>query len=361
VFAEMVGTDDQYAFAFDWDRYMIHLEKGRARFENRAVGVYRMEVGMWTGLSDFERTLWGPRARLSHWRYFGYRHPEFFLSQAVAMSDRCLEIMRDAGTDPNTEIVVKQEHVADLRDVVEECRSHLASLTYDPAFFARNREGSARSAEAILSLAFDLIRPASVIDVGCGIGVWLAVASRLGARRVLGIDGPWVPRDALLIPAESFLEHDLETRVPRQRRFDLAVCVEVAEHLDPARGDSLVEDLCELADVVLFSAAIPGQGGDAHHNEQWPSYWRDRFARRKYALVDCFRPQLWDDDQVEWWYAQNTFLYVNADRLTADQRLQAAVAESPQMLLSVVHPRLFEKYSPPWAPPDPEPPHQGST
>jgi SAM-dependent methyltransferase len=242
----------------------------------------------------------------------------------------------------------------DVQRVAEERRSHLASLTYDRAYYARHREGSARSAEAILSLVFDLIRPASVIDVGCGIGAWLAAASRLGVRQVLGIDGPWVPRDALLIAAESFLEHDLETPLPRQRRFDLAACVEVAEHLDPSRGDSLVEDLCDLADVVLFSAAIPGQTGEGHHNEQWPPYWRDRFARRKYVLVDCLRPRLWDDEQVEYWYSQNTFLYVSADRLTVDRRLQAAVAEPSHMPLSVVHPRLFGGFSPPRTPPDPE-------
>ena len=220
------------------------------------------------------------------------------------------------------------------------------------SYYAWHQEPSTRSAEAVLPLVFDLLAPHSVVDVGCGTGTWLAVASRLGAREILGLDGGWVPSDALAISSESFIVHDLETPLPRDRHFDLAICVEVAEHLDAARADSFVEELCELADAVLFSAAIPGQGGGGHRNEQWPPYWRARFSRRRYEPVDCVRPRVWDDDRVAWWYVQSMFLYVGADRLAADQRLRA---EAGRMPLSVVHPRLFERHSPPLTPPDPDP------
>lgn len=199
----------------------------------------------------------------------------------------------------------------------------------------------------ILPLVFDLVRPMSVVDVGCGTGAWLAVASRLGATEVLGIDATWVPQNALLIPADCFIEHDLDAPVHLGRRFDLAICMEVAEHLEPARSDSLIADLCDLADVVLFSAAIPGQTGLGDRNEQWPLYWLARFLRQRYELVDCLRPRLWSDDRIEWWYVQNSFLYVSAERLMNDQRLQAGASEAGRMPLCVVHPRLFGASSPP--------------
>jgi SAM-dependent methyltransferase len=209
---------------------------------------------------------------------------------------------------------------------------------------------------AILSLVFNLVRPASVVDVGCSIGQWLAVASEFGATDVLGIDGDWVPTRARLIPSECFLEHDLEGPLRLDRRFDLAICLEVAEHVSPARADPLIQELCDLADVVLFSAAVPGSRGEGHLNEQWPTYWQARFGQRRYQLVDCLRARLWEDDEILWWY-MNSFLYVNADRLTADERLRAAAAKPSPMPLCVVHPRQFEAFSPPQAPADPEPSH----
>jgi glycosyltransferase involved in cell wall biosynthesis len=133
VFAEMLGTDEEYSFLDDWTRYAIHLEKGKAHFENRVVGVYRITGdGMWTGLNEFEQDLWEARRKLDHWRYFGYRHPEFFLTWALNRSERCLEVMRDVVSGTSTEIVIKPEQVASLRRVVEECRSHLASLVESP-------------------------------------------------------------------------------------------------------------------------------------------------------------------------------------------------------------------------------------
>jgi hypothetical protein len=115
-----------------------------------------------------------------------------------------------------------------------------------------------------------------------------------------------------------------------------------------------VEDLCGLADVVLFSAAIPGQTGELHRNEQWPPYWRALFARQCYELVDCLRTRLWNASRVECWYAQNTFLYVSTERLKDDPRMREAAAEAGRMPLCVVHPRLFGMFSSPRTPPNPQ-------
>jgi hypothetical protein len=114
----------------------------------------------------------------------------------------------------------------------------------------------------------------------------------------------------------------------------------VAEHLPEASAASFIESLTRLAPVVLFSAAIPKQMGEHHVNEQWPSWWIERFSRVGYTAVDVIRPRIWEDDQVEWWYAQNTLLMVRGDVLAASASLQRACAAAvgPPDL---VHPRAY--------------------
>jgi len=226
---------------------------------------------------------------------------------------------------------------------------------YGSWFYASQRDGSVRSAERVLPLVFDLVRPSSVVDLGCGTGAWLAAARGLGAGNILGIDGDWVPAESLLIPPGCFQGRDIAQPLGLEQRFDLAICLEVAEHLDPSSADGLIENLCALADVVLFSAAIPGQGGNGHINEQWPPYWRRRFGWYGFELVDCLRSRLWTDEAIEPWYAQNALLYASSRRLAADARIRLAAAETGAMPLCAVHPQLFHWSSAPSVPPDPEP------
>ena len=107
--------------------------------------------------------------------------------------------------------------------------------------------------------------------------------------------------------------------------------------------------------VVLFSAAIPGQGGEAakgHRNEQWPPSWRSRFARRWFEVVDCLRPHARSDTRIDPWYIQNPFPYVQAGRLKADRRRRRAGRVGENMPLCVMHPRMFEMFSWPDTPPN---------
>lgn len=91
------------------------------------------------------------------------------------------------------------------------------------------------------------------------------------------------------------------------------LCLETAEHLPPERADSFVEDLVKLAPVVVFSAAIPGQGGTDHLNEQWPEYWAQRFRKLSYVVVDTLRMRFWSNEAMSAMYAQNSILYVRKD------------------------------------------------
>ena len=207
---------------------------------------------------------------------------------------------------------------------------------YDARFFERLDDRVRASAEAILPVVLGAVRPTSAVDVGCGIGTWLRVLRLMGVEDVVGVDGPHVDRRILQIPPDRFLSRDLEQRLDIGRSFDLAICLEVAEHLSPTVADQFVAELVALAPITLFSAAVPSQGGRQHVNEQWQSWWADKFAGHGRVAVDLVRPAVWDDDRVLPWYAQNCLIFVDGEA-AASAGLKSACRP-----LDVIHPRLWE-------------------
>lgn len=191
---------------------------------------------------------------------------------------------------------------------------------YDARFFDWVNLTATRSARAVLPAMQACATVRSVVDVGCGQGAWLAVWAECGVDDVLGLDGAYVDINRLLIAPKFFAAADLAGGFGAPRRFDLAQSLEVAEHLPPGAGPAFVAGLCALSDVVLFSAAQPGQGGEAHLNERAPSYWAKQFETHGYAAYDALRPKLAADRSVAPWYRFNTVLYANE---TGTARLSA--------------------------------------
>jgi len=221
----------------------------------------------------------------------------------------------------------------------EQALAESPAFQYSTYFFQERASGAERSAAIILPFVWRYMTPKSAVDVGCGIGNWLNVCRRMGIERVLGIDGDYVNPDELQIPRERFIPADLTQPVRCEERFDLAICLEVAEHLPESSAAILVDSLVRLADVILFSAAIPGQTGTNHINEQWPEYWAEAFSRHSYSAVDCLRDAVWNNQFVEPWYAQNAMLFVKDARLRRDTRFRnARVVAVPQRR---VHPKTF--------------------
>jgi hypothetical protein len=177
--------------------------------------------------------------------------------------------------------------------------------------------------------------------VGCGDGTWLAEFRKHGILDILGLDGHYVDSRSLKIPTSQFVPLDLSSPFRFPRAFDLAISLEVAEHLPVASAAKFIESLTELAPAILFSAAIPFQGGSSHLNEQWPEYWASLFSRHGYLLTDCIRPSIWDNDNVEWWYRQNCFLYATDSLVKGHGALYTEYRKTNYHQLRLVHPRQY--------------------
>lgn len=208
---------------------------------------------------------------------------------------------------------------------------------YSQRYYEGLKEDSSASARAVVPLLLKLFPAKTVIDVGCGSGTWAKAYLDAGCD-VRGIDGHVVQPGQLLIPVERFERRNLNETLSLDRRFDLVNCLEVAEHLNPERGPGFAADLCRLGDVVIFSAAVPGQGGTHHVNEQWPSYWIPHFQAAGFVPLDCVRWQIWNDDRVAWWYVQNLFAFVREARCADFPAARAAVRP---WATDIVHPRAY--------------------
>jgi SAM-dependent methyltransferase len=195
------------------------------------------------------------------------------------------------------------------------------------------------SADFILSQLFHHYAPKSVLDVGCGIGTWLAVAQSKGVTDLLGIEGKWLDRNLARVPEKLIVDLDLEQPFDLGRRFDLVISLEVAEHLSAAAAAGFVESLVGHADVILFSAAIPFQGGHHHVNEQFLDYWSRLFESRGYRPVDCLRCHLWSNPAILWWLRQNTVIFAK-EALTRGEGPFAGLVEG-RGPLSIVHPDVY--------------------
>ncbi|MGB3511111.1 MAG: Wzt carbohydrate-binding domain-containing protein [Microcoleaceae cyanobacterium] len=237
--------------------------------------------------------------------------------------------------------------------------------SYGKDFFENLQPGSRQSAQVIVPLIMELIKPhsirplwklrfknfltgvsgefseISIVDVGCGDGTWLSVFKDYGFKKCLGIDGDYVTPDLLQISPSEFLSKDLTLPLEINQKFDLVLSLEVAEHLPFECADTFVESLVNLGKIIVFSAAIPGQGGEEHINEQWPNYWVDRFKRKEYLVIDCLRKKIWENDRVEPWYAQNILVFIKDDYLEKYPLLFREYQNTNSSHLAIIHPKIY--------------------
>lgn len=222
----------------------------------------------------------------------------------------------------------------------------MSDTVYNKDFYKDQQDGSLISAQEVWPVLFQYFKPKSVIDIGCGVGTWLAAIDQLGIKDYLGVDGDYVNENELYIPKERFQSFDLTKSYNPSRKYDLAISLEVGEHLPDTSSGDLVNTLTNAADVVLFSAAIPGQTGTYHINEQWPEYWAAKFAAKGFVPVDCIRKHIWSNQKVAIWYRQNVLLFVKSELLDQPSFSvlnNLAQKTDPDFLIRI-HPELFEYY-----------------
>jgi len=193
---------------------------------------------------------------------------------------------------------------------------------YDEGFFAKVTKQGVDSARIIVPLLLKLVHSTSVVDVGCGTGAWLKVFQENGVKKICGLDGSDVDQAKLQIDPTSFIKANLAHPIDISERYDLVICLEVAEHLPPSQAPHLTHTLASLAPLILFSAAIPGQGGTNHINEQWPHYWKKLFAENGFKRLDPIRRHIWNDNRIPSWYRRNIFLYAAAEAIDRSEALK---------------------------------------
>ena len=216
---------------------------------------------------------------------------------------------------------------------------------YNQEFYDNQVSGSYRSAKKYAAILWPLYKPTSVVDVGCGRGTWLKAFKDNGVETLVGFDGSWNSQENMV--DEAIVFYDVELNKPftniANQRFDLAMSLEVAEHLEPSSAELFIENLTKLSDVVLFGAAFTKQGGTNHVNEQPHTYWADIFSRFDYTPFDLFRPIVWGDKDIEFCYQQNTFLYVRKSTQVFENLLSLGECPLENLyFLNCIHPLLYE-------------------
>ncbi len=215
---------------------------------------------------------------------------------------------------------------------------------YNSSFYDFQMDGSYKSAVLYVKHLANYIMPLSVVDLGCGRGTWLKAFGEAGAKNLVGFDGSWNSQEKMLDQNISFKPVNLNSFTPNQNdKFDLAMSLEVAEHLSLSSARNFVSALTNLSDVVLFGAAYSHQGGSDHINEQPHTYWAKIFLDFGYVPYDIFRPFFWGNPDVEVWYQQNTFLYVKSSSLL-NNKLESfgSLPVKNLLFMNCVHPHLFD-------------------
>ncbi len=209
---------------------------------------------------------------------------------------------------------------------------------YNSEFYEGESESALSAAQIIFPYVIGRIGCKSIIDFGCGTGEWLKVAKELGGiTKVLGLDGIYV-KEYLKISPNEFYACDLTENIDLDTKFDLAITLEAAEHLPGKSAKTFVQNLIRHSDIILFSAAVPYQGGTKHMNEQYPSYWRDIFSEFNFIMCDCLRARFWNDKRIDIFYRQNMFIYCKENiRQEIEKKFMV------QKLVDIIHPSFWEK------------------
>lgn len=220
-------------------------------------------------------------------------------------------------------------------------------MNYNKKFYNRINQNTADVIIDIFKEVSALTRIENIIDIGCGNGFWLnTIKTHFKYVNILGVDGKWAEK-SLIIDNENFIATDLNKGFEYNGKFDLAITIETAEHLKKENSQDFIDNLCKLSNFVLFSAAIPEQGGVDHINEQWQSYWSEKFKKNKFVGIDFIRPKIWKLEKVPFYLCQNIILYIHEDELQKNIDLNNKTKDYKNFIYDIIHPTFFLNYKDP--------------
>lgn len=209
-------------------------------------------------------------------------------------------------------------------------------MKYDKAFYNDFEDSTKHAAELILPYIIEWVHPGSIVDFGCGEGMWLNIAKKINPSiDICGLDGEYICIDELKIDSHYFVPTDLTRKIDLGRKFDLAISLEVGEHLSEEYADVYIDNITRHADRILFSAAIPEQGGVHHVNERWQSYWIKKFVSRGYYEDYSLRNYFWTNESITPWRRQNLIFFTRYKEDFDNARLQDG------NVMDVVHPEMY--------------------
>ena len=216
---------------------------------------------------------------------------------------------------------------------------------YGKKFYNEQMNGSIKSASKIVPFVLEMLKPfeiQSVIDFGCGVGGWLTQFQKVNSCNIQGLDFGDADKSQLLIPENNFKKIDLSQAVDLKKKYDLCISLEVAEHIQPEFEDVFIDNLCRHSDIILFSAAMKGQGGTGHVNEQKISYWVKKFQKRDYTYYDFIRPHFWYDTDIDVWYKQNMLIFIKTTINTKNCKFKCLKETYP---IDIAHPITVWEWS----------------
>lgn len=198
------------------------------------------------------------------------------------------------------------------------------------------------STEGLLSVVKQHFSVRSVIDFGCARGCWLAQWKEWGVEKIVGVDGHYLEGQILSIHPSEIVFHDLSEPLDLGEQFDLVQSLEVAEHLPPSAAETFIETLCRHGQIVLFSAALPGQGGMGHLNEQPYDFWRELFLAQGFVPIDIIRPAIRGNRAIQPWYRYNTIVYVSKDVVDSLPGMITTFCVPSESPITDIAPRLYK-------------------
>lgn len=203
---------------------------------------------------------------------------------------------------------------------------------YSADFYSNMRSVSASSYAFLANWIFNYCSPKSAIDWGAGSGELLMDLHTNHQVQVKALEGDWVREIPTNLPKLHYEFRDLRFPLKLEEKFDIAICLEVAEHLEDEFAQTLIDGICSSSDLVFFSAAVPYQGGTNHVNEKWPIYWAKRFHKAGFVLSYDPREELWDNPEIADYYKQNLLIFERSK-------------SNRDMIIprSLIHPSLWER------------------